>query len=376
MNTRDDIGAGAGRILLVGTYPPDQRMSMQRYAEMLEQGLAARGWAPRLIWPTQVVGGGVDDSGLARWLGYIDKYLLFPPRLAWLARGFDRVHVCDHSNAVYLPYAGRAASVTCHDLIAVGAALGRYPGQRVSLSGRLLQRWILQSLLGARRVVSVSAKSAADLRALGWTGAGVVISNPLSFDFHRVGADEVARAKGRWGLGPHDRYLIHVGGNQWYKNRAGVVKIFAELRGRPAFSGVRLLMIGKSWPADLRRLVSDLELTDLIIEGADASNEDIRALYSGAQALLFPSLEEGFGWPVVEAQACGCPVITSARSPMLEVAGDAAVFVDPQDPVAAAAAIAAATPRFADLVAKGLENVRRFHRGKIMDQYASFLSDG
>jgi len=362
------------RILLVGDYPPDRQISMQRYAEMLRDGLKARGFDLDLIQPPRVFGGGVEDGFIAKWLGYVDKYLLFPLRLNRVSRAFDRVHICDHSNAVYLPFVGPNASITCHDLIAVNAAMGRYPARKVGQSGRLLQRWILRSLRRAGRAVNVSAKTASDLRALGWSGEDVVIGNCLNYDFHRVSADEIARAKAKWGLAADQSYFIHVGGNQWYKNRIGVVNIYAELALREPFSAARLVMIGKPWSPALRKLVRDLGLEGRIIEGLGASSEDIRALYSGSTALLFPSLEEGFGWPVLEAQTCGCPVITSARSPMLEVAGEAAVFIDPEDPVAAANAIVEAAPRFGALATEGLRNARRFDRDLIMNQYADFLS--
>jgi glycosyltransferase involved in cell wall biosynthesis len=59
----------------------------------------------------------------------------------------------------------------------------------------------------------------------------------------------------------------------------------------------------------------------------DVSDRQLSAIYSLAAVLLFPSLEEGFGWPVAEAMACGCPVITTAAAPMTEVGGDAAVYI-------------------------------------------------
>jgi len=363
-------------ILLVGNYGPDRQMSMERYADMLRDGLKARGFHVLLVRPEKIVGGGVDDGGLGKWLGYVDKYLLFPWRLRRLAGGHDKVHICDHSNAMYLPWVGRQASITCHDLIAVNAALGRYPGHPVGFAGRILQGWILKNLRRATRVVSVSTKTQQDLQAFGWTGDGRVIGNCLNFDFHRVGAEDVTATKARYGLAADEPYLVHVGGNQWYKNRAGVVKIFAELLKSKRFQATRLVLAGKPWPQDLQRLVEDLGLGDKVIACIGASNEDIRALYSGAEALLFPSLEEGYGWPVLEAQSCGCPVIASDRAPLTEVAGHAAVFVDPEDCVGAARAIVEAAPSFANLGVQGPANAARFDVQVIMDAYAWFLMEG
>ncbi len=77
-------------------------------------------------------------------------------------------------------------------------------------------------------------------------------------------------------------------------------------------------------------------MDDNVIAVEGASNEDLRALYSLAEALLFPSLAEGFGWPIAEALACGCRVLTSNRAPMTEVGGEAAVYADPDDEAGAA----------------------------------------
>jgi len=89
--------------------------------------------------------------------------------------------------------------------------------------------------------------------------------------------------------------------------------------------------------------------------------------------LLFPSLYEGFGWPIVEAQSCGCMVVTSNREPMQEVAGGAAILVDPEQPEEAAAGIAAGWPRRDALRAAGLLNVQRFGRQEIMGGYEMFF---
>lgn len=363
------------RILLVGNYPLDRQSSMLRYAEMLRSGLMERGHIVELIQPKIVVGGLISKPFVSKWLGYIDKYLFFPPRLRRHARGFDLVHVCDHSNSMYLPHLqGRPASITCHDLLAVYSALGRYPQQHISATGRLQQRWISRNLVRARNVVCVSQQTARELKKLGRSGEVMVIAHPLNFDFHPVDAAVVSAIKHKACLRDEEHYLLHVGGNQWYKNRPGVVRIFQKLQGHPAFAQTRLVLAGKPWPVELRALVEQLDLRQKVVEMADPTDEELRALYTGATALLYPSLYEGFGWPVLEAQSCGCPVITSNRAPMTEVAGNAAVFVDPENEEAAAQTILQSVPSFASLRVAGFENAKRFSHQAAMDVYEKFFA--
>jgi glycosyltransferase involved in cell wall biosynthesis len=90
------------------------------------------------------------------------------------------------------------------------------------------------------------------------------------------------------------------------------------------------------------------------------SDEELAALYRGARCLVYPSLYEGFGIPVLEAMACGTPVVTSAGGATEEVAGGAAVLVDPHDPAAIAAGIEEASSRSDELRARGLERAAQF----------------
>jgi glycosyltransferase involved in cell wall biosynthesis len=171
------------------------------------------------------------------------------------------------------------------------------------------------------------------------------------------------------GLSKSDTYFLHVGGNQWYKNRLGVLRIYAQLILMPEFATARLVMAGKSWTDAMRDFVHNGRLAGRVIEAVDVSNRQLQSLYCNALALLFPSLEEGFGWPIVEAQACGCPVITSGRPPMLEVAGDAAIFIDPGEPATAAEAIADGLAHRDRLCAAGFRNLDRFDEKSTVDQY-------
>jgi glycosyltransferase involved in cell wall biosynthesis len=164
--------------------------------------------------------------------------------------------------------------------------------------------------------------------------------------------------------------LLHVGGGQWYKNRAGVLAIYAALRARLGDNTPRLVLVG----APLEAALAGVETC------SGVGNEALAALYSGAELLLFPSLEEGFGWPIIEAQACGCRVVTTGKAPMTEVGGEAAFYLDdPSDAEAGAALVAQvleedAAARRATVEA-GLANAARFSTAKMVGEYVAIYRE-
>ncbi len=372
-----EVYAEAMRILLVANYELDGQQSMRRYAAWLGSVLIERGHNVLIARPEPFFSRLSRHAGLSKYLGYLDKFILFPPRLRRMARGRDLVHILDHSNSMYLRPVRRTPNlITCHDVLAIRSARGDFPDHPTGWSGRQLQKWILVGLRRARHITCVSAKTAADLKALtGETGAMVrVIPNALTWNYSPV-AEMPEGLCDRMGLKPGERFLLHVGGNQWYKNRAGAVRIFAQLIWHGEFASAKLILAGKSWTPGLRAEVREEGVADRTIEARELPNEDLQALYSHAAALLYPSLEEGFGWPILEAQACGCPVITTGRPPMSEVAGEAAILIDPSDIAAAAAAICTGLERRDELRAAGFRNVERYNEAAIARQYCALYDE-
>jgi glycosyltransferase involved in cell wall biosynthesis len=164
-------------------------------------------------------------------------------------------------------------------------------------------------------------------------------------------------------------FFIHVGGAQWYKNKLGVLHIFDKLRRLVAHKHPLLLMVGKPLSGSLLEHVSSNGLGGTVVTLSGVSNEDLRAAYSLAEGLIFPSLQEGFGWPVLEAQACGCPVFTTGRPPMTEVGGSGAVYFDPSDAAGAAKIIAGALGSREAIRQRGLKNISRFSVNQMIQGY-------
>jgi glycosyltransferase involved in cell wall biosynthesis len=319
-------------VLLIGNYPLDRQQSMQRFATMMLQGLVAAGIPAEIAAPGPVFGKFFGtENFLGKWLAYIDKFVLFPRQLRRrLSQRTAVVHICDHSNAMYATDKAPVV-VTCHDLIAVRSALGEELRCPVSFTGRLLQRWILRSLRRADVVVCVSNATRDDAEQLVSRDQPSprleLISNGFNYPYRRLPeAEALTRLKNTSGL--TQPFVLHVGSNLPRKNRDGVLRIFARTKDK---WNARLVFAGDVLDSEQLLLAGRLEIRDRIVQIKDASDHLLEALYNCATALLFPSLSEGFGWPVIEAQACGCPVVCSNLAPMPETAGEAGLFRDATD---------------------------------------------
>lgn len=352
------------KVLLIGNYEYNRQESMQRFVELLRHGLTEAGCDVHRIQPAPVMGRlKPDESGLGKWLGYFDRFVLFQPRLRRLVQWADVVHICDQANSVYVPWLkGKPHVVTCHDMLAIRSALGEIPQNLTRWSGRVFQRWILSRLRQSQRVVCVSEQTRFEfLRIANLPQERVTVTpNALNYRFRPMEPEEAEEHLRALGLTDERPFLLHIGGNEWYKNREGVLRIFHHLVRLPGYEQHRLVMAGKPWTLRMRNYVEEMGFVGRIKDLVEVSNEHLRALYSTAEALIFPSLQEGFGWPIIEAQACGCLVVTTDRPPMTEVGGDAAVYIDPTDEVGAARTIAESLKDQQALRESGFLNVMRF----------------
>ena len=363
-------------VLLIGNYPADQQQSMQRFAQMMLRSLTTAGVAAELIAPRPFFGR-VRWAGrfVAKWLGYIDKFLLFPRELQRrIAHGVELVHICDHSNAIYSRWIrNRPIVVTCHDLLAVRGALGEVPDTPASPTGKYLQRWILSGLAQASAIACVSQATLRDVQRLvrQKNGRPRFLHIPLGLNYpYRI--HEPARVRQLLGsikgLALDRAFALHVGSNLRIKNREGVLRIFALTKS--VWDG-QLVFAGEKLTPQLRSLGGRLGILDRMIEVEKPHNELLEALYSSALVLLYPSRYEGFGWPIIEAQACGCPVICADREPMSDVGGAAALTAPIDDEAAMARALLRLTDpaERARWSEKSLRNAQRFVAGDPIAQY-------
>jgi glycosyltransferase involved in cell wall biosynthesis len=282
-------------------------------------------------------------------------------RLAWelVARPPDLLFVPAHVLPLVHP---RRSVVTVHDL-----GYLYYP-QAHTLSQNLYLRWSTRhNARSAARILADSEATRQDLiRHYHIPREKIVVVHPGRDEALAPVSDPAIldATAARYGLSAAGCYLLYVGTLHPRKNLVRLVQAFALAAGEldPA---VQLVLAGKrGWLHDqIFAQVQQSGVQDRVVLTGYVPREDLPALMSGALAFVFPSLYEGFGLPVLEAMACGTPVLCSRASSLPEVAGDAALLVDPLD----TAALAAALRRIVTdeslrrtLVERGFDQVRRF----------------
>jgi len=241
-----------------------------------------------------------------------------------------------------------------------------------------LVRWRLNGLirrgLERARVILCVSRNVRDLVAETFKsseGRLAVVYNGVGEDFQPI-EPALARRTLADNYGIVEPYALFVGQLKARKNIARILEAFARFR-LESRSELRLVLAGRrDWSsAGMDEVIDRWKLRGQVIELGHLAHPDLAVLYSGARMLVFPSLWEGFGIPVIEAMACGTPVITSNNSCLPEIAGDAALLVDPYSVEAIAEAIYRLDTDAAlrqTLREKGLQRARAFSWRRTAEQ--------
>jgi glycosyltransferase involved in cell wall biosynthesis len=246
-----------------------------------------------------------------------------------------------------------------------------WDGQRPWIADKVF-RWSVGYLPRAKAVLCVSESTKRDaIRLVGCPPERLnVIYNGIHEAFRQLLTHDVlSEARSRFGL-DSSITILHVGSSISYKNLEGIIEALAllpvQLRQRILFvrtgldfTSAQRDLIGRRGLACQVRFLGQLGLQDLVF------------LYNVADMLLFPSFYEGFGWPPLEAMACGTPVVCSDRGSLKEVVGDAAFIVDPGNPKCIAEGIERVcgdTRLRETLIERGLERAKQFTWAKTAQQ--------
>lgn len=330
-----------------------RRAGLGRYAESLARALvpllgerlaffynAEQGVEPVAgleRFPARTVSLGYKPWRMAVWLGQLG-YAPFNRLLP----GAELYHATEH---LLMRLSGVPTVLTVHDLI-----FRRYPAHH-----KRLNRWYLNLTMPlycrrATRIIAVSEQSKRDVvEAYGIAPDKItVVYEAAAPDFRPQPAETVARAKQRYGL--PERYVLSVGTIEPRKNLGRVLTAFERLH-RDGLVDAFVIVGKRGWLYD--DFFAQLEASpakQAVIFPGWVEDGDLPAIYAGAAAVAFPSEFEGFGLPALEGMACGAPVVCSNTSSLPEIAGDAALLVDPSsvDEITDALRRALAEPELAE----------------------------
>lgn len=186
------------------------------------------------------------------------------------------------------------------------------------------------SLKKADKIFAISENTKKDIIAMAKTNSEKIVTTYLGVDpiFMPKKKEEYLPVLAKYNL--EQPYILYVGMLEPRKNIVGLIRAFSLLRKERK---IKLVIIGKKgWMYDeIFSLVKSLHLEEKIIFTGYVPDDVLPAIYNAATCFVYPSFYEGFGFPVIEAMACGCPVITSNNSSLKEITGDAAILIDPEN---------------------------------------------
>lgn len=286
--------------------------------------------------------------------------------------GVDLFHGIDHNMT---PLLSCRSVVTVHDLIPL-VLRGAYLGPRS-------RAWLCAHRIACARsdiVIAVSESTRDDLRRL-WNMPPeriAVVDEGVSPGYRPAGEEAVRAVARKHGI--ERPYFLYLGGFDPRKNIFNM--LLGYKRYRLGGGTCAMVICGETtgYEGEMEDTLAELGLSDEVLLPGFVDDGDLPTLYSGARALVFVSLYEGFGLPVLEAMACGAPVIGANTTSIPSVAGDSAILVDPLDPGAIAGAMARLESEPGtreELSSRGLARAARFTwesaAGRVKEIYAGVL---
>jgi glycosyltransferase involved in cell wall biosynthesis len=269
-----------------------------------------------------------DPGVYSRLAGRLPALFYYPLLVARSRRESSVKHFCSHIQAHLLNYLRLKPSVvTCHDIYPV---LSRdYP-----YTDRCMVKLGLRGMLKADRIIAVSEFTKHEIvRVLGYPADRItVVCEGVDHGKYRPLAEPVA-LPGDHSPRPGNKTLLYVGSEQPRKNLHLLLRAFAAVKKERG--DVSLIKVGRpQWKEareELLRRAEGLGIRDEVIFADYVPEEALPGLYNAADLFVFPSRYEGFGLPLLEAMACGCPVIASNTSSLPQVVGSAGIMLDPDD---------------------------------------------
>lgn len=364
------------KIYLIGNYPLDETTSMFLYTDLLKKYLKNFNHQIIILRPNIILNKcNIKNQLIKKYLSYIDKYFFFGIKLFFKIGRNDIAHIADQANSVLYPFIRtKKLSITCHDLINI-KLLKNDKIKKLSFTGRIYQNLIHFFIKRFKKIISVSQKTKKDLIKISKINKSKIylIYNSLNKNLKYLNP---LKSKKILKDQVNNKFFLHVGGNAWYKNKEGLIRIFNEfVKLNNDYNKYKLVIAGAKLSKNLIILIRQLKLENDIINLVNPNDNLISALYSSAEGLIFPSYDEGFGWPIIEAQKCRCPVFTTNKNPMKEIGKNGVFYLNISNNVKNAIIIKKGIKLKKKIIKKGLNNLKRFNFNKTKKEYIIFFKN-
>lgn len=309
--------------------------SMPRFAQMIMVGMKQKGhevteWSPRAFFLKLAF----KKSILEKWFGYLDQFLVFPieVKIRLLSCSKETLFVfSDNALGPWIPLVSKRYHVVhCHDFLAQQSAFGLLSENKTGTTGKYYQKFIHWGYRKAENFICISKKTQTDLHLLLSKKPKIsrVVYNGLNQNFEPVKNCIALREilSNKYDIDLSGGYILHVGGNAFYKNKLGVLEIYDQW-AKSYKVKVPLILVGEPPTEEMIAFKEKSIASKSIFFITNIDDLQLQQFYQGASVMVFPSLYEGFGWPIIEAMASGSLVITTNEDPMKEVAGDAGFYI-------------------------------------------------
>ncbi|MEI6138678.1 MAG: glycosyltransferase family 1 protein [Mariniphaga sp.] len=272
-----------------------------------------------------------DQADVILPLSKLFKFLRSYWRLNVVSKLLKNNHIdIFHGLSHVIPYGiektGIPSIVTMHDLIFL-----RYPEFYKKIDRKIYESVYKSSCKRATKIIAISEQTKSDLIHFLGTAPDkieVIYQTCNNCFYEKVTEDRKKEVKRKFGL--PDQFILTVGTIEKRKNQLAILKaVIAEKLDIP------VVILGRPRPKEyldeIKRFINGSGIQKQVMFIHNSNTSELQAIYQMAQVMVYPSYFEGFGLPVLEAQASGCPVITSNLSSLPEAGGDGAIYVDPSD---------------------------------------------
>jgi glycosyltransferase involved in cell wall biosynthesis len=329
-----------------------------------------------------------------KWVEYIDKFIIFPFILLFKRLYYNfkftnyKFHICDHSNSFYIYFLPQKTTITCHDVLAIRGSLGfKDAYSDCGFTGRILQKIIFHSLNKFQKISFVSKFSFnqyIELKSIlnyNTKQQFQIIYNSFNYEYKKIPLEELNNLSKNFLPEKlnNKKFILHVGSSLPRKNKDLLIKLLNKLDNK--WDGILCLAgsnnnTGSNNNKSTIELIEKYNLVEKVVIIKNPSPSVLEILYNKCFVLIFPSFSEGFGWPLIEAQSVGCPVITSNLEPMLELTEGSVLYANPNDEKSFENMFyeILEDSKRNTLIELGYNNIKRFNKEKIINEYISFLN--